>query len=119
MAKILHHSVGDLWAEPVATFTVAGVNTDPTNLTVRLQDAAGVETVLVNNVLVSTLNAGSTPIKKTGTGVFQPSPGVSLPASGHYFLKFEGTGAAAATIQWETIVDPDEFTLDAGIASWA
>src|SRR5689334_4828959 len=108
--KILHHSVGDLWSEPQATFTVAGVPTDPTNLTVRLQDASGTETLLLNNVAVSTLNGTSTPIKKVSTGVFQPNPGPNLSAAGYWFMKFEGSGAVTATIPWQTTVDPDEFS---------
>jgi hypothetical protein len=112
--KITHLDVGDVWV-PQATFSVASVNTDPTNLTVSQQDAAGVETVLLNNVLVSTLTGGSTPVAKTATGIFKLNPGISLTASGYWFVKFTGTGAAAGTEQQEVIVDPDEFSSDAGV----
>jgi len=115
MAQILHKDVGDLWSEPTATFTIAGTPTDPTNLTVRLQDAAGVESVLLNNVLVSTLNSSSTPVKKTSVGVFQPNPGPSLTAQGYWIMRFEGAGAVVATEEWEVIVDPSEFTSNAGL----
>jgi hypothetical protein len=118
VAKITHYDVGDIWV-PQATFTVGGVNTDPTNLTVRQQDAAGVESVLLNNVLVSTLTGASTPVAKTATGIFKLNPGITLSASGYWFVKFEGTGAAAATEQQQAIVDPDEFSLDAGVATYA
>jgi hypothetical protein len=116
--KIPHKTVGSRWISQ-ATFKVAGVDTDPTNLTVRQQDAAGVETVILNNVLVSTLNSASTPIAKTATGVFKANPGIALTASGYWFLKFEGTGAAETTIQDQVIVDPDEFTLNAGLSTRA
>src|SRR6266550_873447 len=116
--KIIHYDVGDLWT-PQATFTVGGVNTDPTNLTIRQEDASGAQTILLNTVAVSGLNAGTSPVAKTGTGVFKLNPGITLSSSGHWFVKFEGTGAATATEQQEAIVDPDEFTLQAGIASYA
>lgn len=118
MAKLIHYDVGDLWL-PQATFTVANVNTDPTNLTVTQQDAAGVETVLLNNVLVSTLNAGTTPVAKTATGIFKLSPGISLSAAGHWYVKFTGAGAAVATEQQECIVDPDQFAVNNGLSTTA
>jgi hypothetical protein len=113
--KVSHRTVGSLWLAR-ATFTVGGAVTDPTNLTVRVQDAAGVETILLNNVLVSTLSGVTTPIKKVSTGIFEMNPGVTLSASGYWFCKFEGTGTAVATIQDEVIVDPDEFTSNAGLS---
>lgn len=112
--KITHYDIGDLWT-PQATFTVASVNTDPTNLTVTQQDAAGAETTLLNNVAVSTLTGSSTPVAKTATGIFKLNPGISLTAAGYWFVKFTGTGAAAAAEQQQAIVDPDEFTTDAGV----
>lgn len=115
MAKITHYDVGDLWL-PQATFTVANVNTDPTNLTVVQQDAAGVETILLNNVAVSTLNAGTTPVAKTAAGIFKLNPGISLSASGHWYVKFTGAGAAVATEQQECIADPDQFASNAGLS---
>lgn len=115
---ITHYDVGDIWV-PQATFAVSGVNTDPTNLTVRQQDGAGVETVLLNNALVSGLTGSSTPVAKTATGVFKLNPGISLSSAGHWFVKFEGAGAAAGTEQQEAIVDPDEFTSNAGLDTQA
>ena len=107
-------TVGSLWT-PQATFTVASVNTDPTNLTVRIQNAAGTESVLLNNVAVAGLTGASTPVAKTATGIFKLNPGVTLDASGYWFAKFEGTGTAQATIQEQVDVDPDEFTSNAGL----
>lgn len=115
---IQHKDVGDVWT-PQATFTVGGTPTDPSTLTVRQQDAAGAETVLLNAVDPATLNANSNPVAKTSTGVFVLKPGISLTASGYWFVKWQGTGAAAATEQHQVIVDPDEFTLDAGVGTRA
>lgn len=114
MAKITHRTVGSLWT-PQFTFTVNAANTDPTNLTVRIQNAAGVESVLLNNVLVSTLSGVTTPVAKTATGVFKLNPGVTLDASGFWYAKAEGTGTAQATVQEQVTVDPDEFTANAGL----
>lgn len=116
--KLQHNDIGDVWT-PQATFTVGGTPTDPTNLTVRQQDPAGVETVLANTVTVSGLNAGSTPVAKVSTGVFKLNPGISLNASGYWFVRFEGTGAAVAAEEFQTVVDPSEFTLDSGVTSRA
>lgn len=114
MAKITHRTVGSLWT-PQFTFSVNAVNTDPTNLTVRIQNAAGTESVLLNNVLVSTLSGVTTPVAKTATGVFKLNPGVTLDASGFWYAKAEGTGTAQATVQEQVTVDPDEFTSNAGL----
>ena len=116
--KIVHYDVGDIWT-PQATFSINAVNTDPTNLTVRQQDSTGTETVLLNNGLVSSLTGASTPVAKTATGIFKLNPGITLATSGYWFVKFEGTGAATGTEQQECIVDPDEFSTNAGISTMA
>jgi hypothetical protein len=109
VANIVHYDVGDLWV-PQATFTVSGTPTDPTTLTVRQQDSAGVETILANAVNAAALGTNSTPVARVSAGVFKLNPGVSLTSSGYWFTKFEGTGAASATETQEAIVDPDEFS---------
>lgn len=118
MAQITHVDIGDLMT-PQATFTVSGTPTDPTNLTVRQQDSAGTETILLNNVLTSTLNAGTSPVAKTGTGVYKLNPGVSATSSGYWFFRFEGTGAATAAEEFEYVADPSEFTSNGGLSTRA
>lgn len=118
MAAIAHLDIGDRWT-PQATFTVGGVNTDPTNLTVVQQAPDGTETVLANSVLVSGLTGASTPVAKTATGIFKLNPGVSLTTSGHWYVRFAGTGAAEAAETHEAIVDPDAFTDDWGLSDSA
>ena len=116
MARVLHKDIGDLWSEPTATFkNAAGANTDPTNLTVRVQNAAGTESVLLNNVATSGLSGVSTPVAKNATGIFQLNPGVTLDASGYWFVRFEGTGVVTATEEHQVVVDPSEFTANAGL----
>lgn len=116
--KITHYTVGSVW-QPQATFTVGSTATDPTTLTVLQQNAAGVETTISAAVSPAGLNASSTPVAKPSTGVFKLNPGTTLDASGYWFVKFIGTGAAAATKQEEVIVDPDEFTSNAGLSDRA
>lgn len=112
--KITHVDIGDRM-QPQWTFTVGGVATDPTNLTVRQQDADGVETTLLNNQLTSTLNSGTTPVAKTATGVYKLNPGVSATKQGYWFFRGEGTGAAEAAEEFQYNVDPSEFTSNAGL----
>jgi len=118
MAKIQHFTVGSVW-RPQATFTIGSSASDPTFLTVLQQDPAGVETTISAATTVSALTTASTPVARLSTGVFQLSPGVTLTGSGYWFMKFAGTGAAQASIQEEIIVDPDEFTSNAGLSDRA
>lgn len=118
MAKIVHYDIGDLWT-PQATFTIGTTKTDPTNLTVRLQNPAGVESVLLNNVLTSTLSGASSPVAKTSTGVYILNPGQALSASGYWFVRFEGTGAVTAAEEQQAVVDPSEFTSEGGLSTRA
>lgn len=118
MARVTHYDIGKVW-QPQATFAVGTTNTDPTNLTVRQQDAAGTESVLLNNVLVSTLNPSSVPVAKTATGIFKLNPGITLTSAGHWFVRFEGTGAVTTAEEHEAVVDPSEFTSNAGIDTTA
>ena len=60
MAKITHYDINDVWT-PQATFTVGGVATDPTHLTVSYQKPDGTITSLITNQLVSNLTGSSTP----------------------------------------------------------
>jgi hypothetical protein len=117
-ARIAHYDVGDMWT-PQATFSVGGTATDPTTLTVTQQSPDGTETVLAAAVSPASLNAGSTPVAKTGTGVFKVNPGVAITAAGRWYVKFVGTGAAAAADTHVAIGDPDEFTSGSGIGARA
>ena len=116
--RITHFDVGDVWV-PQWTFTVNGTATDPTTLTVRQQDAAGVETILLNAGNPATLTASSTPVAKVSTGVFKLNPGIALTAAGYWFARASGTGAAEAAEDHQAIVDPSEFTSDGGIGTRA
>lgn len=118
MARVEHKDIGDRWVVQ-ATFTVGGSPTDPTNLTVRQQAPDGTETVLLNNQLVSGLGPSSQPVAKPSTGVFKLNPGISLATAGHWYVKFEGTGTAEGTSDFEAIVDPDAFASEFGISSRA
>jgi hypothetical protein len=118
MAQIGHYDVGDLWT-PQATFTVSGTPTDPTTLLVRLQNAAGVESEIANVANPSALGTSSSPVARPSVGVFRLNPGVSLDAAGYWFVKFTGTGTAAAAETHQAIVDPDDFVSDGGLSTRA
>ena len=116
--KITHFSVGDLW-QPQFTFTSGGSNVDPTTLTVLQQDPAGTETTVASSASVAAMTTVSTPVAKMSTGVFKLNPGISLSSAGYWFVKGIGQGAAQATIQEQVVVDPDEFTSNAGVSTRA
>ena len=125
MAKIQHYDIGDLWT-PLMTWKVDTNNdgipetaTDPSQIVIRLQTPAGVESVVTTASSPSSLTAGSTPLARISQGVFKLNPGVTLNASGYWFLRAEGTGAAEASEEFQAVVDPSEFTLDAGVGTRA
>lgn len=118
MARITHFDVSDVW-EPQATFTIGGTPTDPTAVTLLLQNAAGVESTVASSVSPAALTSASSPLAKMSTGVFKPNPGISLTAAGYWFAKFIGTGTAAGAETQQIIVDPDEFSSDGGLATHA
>lgn len=116
--RITHYDIGDYWA-PEATFTVGGTPTDPTTLTVKQQAPDGTETTLASAVSPGSLNASSTPVARVSAGVFKLNPGVQITTEGRWYVKFTGTGNAAASETHEAIGDPDVFTSESGVGSRA
>lgn len=114
MAAIDHKDIGDIW-RPQASFTVSGTPTDPTTLTTRLLEPDG--TLTTASYTVATLTTVSTPVAKSTTGTFVYS--VSLDAAGHWYARFEGTGAATASEEAEVIVDPSPFYENGGVSTRA
>jgi hypothetical protein len=114
-ARIVHYNIDDLWPAQ-GTFTVGGTPTDPTTLTVKVQAPDGTETILASAVSPASLNSSSTPVAKTGTGVFKLNPGVAITQAGRWHVKFTGTGAAAASQPHVAIGDPDVFTSESGVS---
>jgi hypothetical protein len=117
MPNISHYDVGDYW-QPQATFTVGGTPADPTTLTVMQQAPDGTETVLANAVSPGSLNASSTPVARVSAGVFKLNPGIAM-TTGHWYVKFTGTGTAAASAVHEAIGNADPFASESGISSRA
>lgn len=118
MARITHYALGYMWV-PQATFTVGGTPTDPTTLTVKQQAPSGTETVLANAVSPGSLTTTSEPVARVSAGVFKLKPGIALDTAGYWYVKFTGTGAAAAAVTHEAIADPDVFTAESGIGARA
>lgn len=125
MAKLEHYDIGDLWT-PQMTWKIDSNNdgipdavTDPSQIVIRQKTPGGVESVLTTASSPSTLTTASTPLARLSQGVFRLNPGVTLNAAGYWFIRAEGTGAAEASEEFEAVVDPSEFTADAGISSRA
>lgn len=114
MAHISHLDIGDVW-KPQASFTVGGVATDPTNITYFVMEPDG--TVTSASATVASLSSVSTPLAKTTTGTFVLSQTVD--ASGHWYARFEGTGAATASEDYEVVVDPSPFYSNGGLSGRA
>ena len=125
MAKIQHYDIGDLWT-PEAIWKVDSDDdgvpdavTDPSQIIVRQKTPSGVESVLTTASSPSSLTSASTPLARMSQGIFKLNPGISLTTSGYWFVRFEGIGAAEAAEEFEAIVDPSEFTGDAGLSDRA
>jgi hypothetical protein len=112
--KIPHVDIGDRMT-PQATWTVGGTPTDPTQIVVRQQDPAGTETYVTTASSPGALTTASTPLARMGAGVFKLNPGVSATSSGYWFFRFEGTGAAEATEEFQYVADPSEFSANGGL----
>jgi hypothetical protein len=114
VAQISHLDIGDVW-KPTASFTVGGTPTDPTTLTTRLLAPDG--TLTTASYSVASLTTVSSPVAKTTTGTFVYS--VSIDQAGHWYTRFEGTGAATAAEDSEAIVDPSPFYDNGGLSDQA
>lgn len=118
MAKITHFDIGDRWT-PQATWTVGATATDPSQIVVRLQDPVGTESVVTTASSPAALTSASQPLARLSQGVFQLSPGIALSSAGYWYLRFEGTGVAEASEEFQAIVDPSEFTSNSGLSDRA
>jgi len=116
--KISHLDIDDYWM-PQATWTVGGTPTDPTTIIVTGKDADGTITHITTASSPSTLTTASTPLARSGTGVFYLNPGTQMTKAGYWFTHFKGTGAAAAAEEHQAIVDPSEFNASGGLSSRA
>jgi hypothetical protein len=115
MANVETRNVGDR-ATPQWTWEVNDVPTDPTQIIIRQQTPAGVESIVTTAATPSALTPSSTPLARVSVGVFKLNPGVSLNASGYWLFRGEATGvaeSAAPDFVYKTL--PSEFTADAGL----
>lgn len=81
-----------------ATFTVSGVKTDPTTITLKVKDPAGIVT--------SYTYVGGT-VTKSATGMYFRD--VSITQSGEWFYRWEGTGAVETADEAYLVVEASEF----------
>lgn len=80
------------------TFTVSDVATDPTTVTLKVQNPAGTETTY-------TYAAGE--ITKSATGVYYKD--ISLTTSGYWYYSWIGTGTVVSADEDYLFVKPSEF----------
>jgi hypothetical protein len=115
MAQIQHLDIGDIW-KPQATFTVGGTPTDPTTLIIRIKKPSGTVTVTTESSPAA-LTSASSPTARTTTGIYVFSQ--TIDASGYWYARMEGTGAATAAEDHEVIVDPSPFYENGGLSTRA
>lgn len=82
-----------------ATFQAAGVNTDPTAITLEYKKPSGVRTILTYGTDAA--------LVKTATGLYQVD--LTIDAQGHWHVKWKGTGAVIAAVEDEFNVVRTEF----------
>jgi hypothetical protein len=112
MARITHYDQGDAWV-PQATFSVNGTPTDPTTITVKVKEPDGT----ISTMGPVSGGSGGSGITRVSDGVYTVT--IALDAAGYWFAQFIGTGTAAGSEEHQAIVDPSEFTSDAGIGTRA
>lgn len=81
-----------------ATFTVSDVNTDPTTVTLKVKNPAGV---------TSTYTYALAEITKSATGIYYKD--LSVDDDGIYHYRFEGTGTCEAASEHKFEVRKSEF----------
>ena len=81
-----------------AEFKVSSVYTDPTAVTLKVKNAAGV---------ISTYTYALAEITKLSTGIYYKD--ISINDDGIWFYKFEGTGTVAAASEHKFEVRRSEF----------
>jgi len=81
-----------------ATFTVDNVNTDPTEVTLKVKDPTGTTTTYLYSLAEVT---------KSATGVYHKD--ITLTDTGIYYYRFEGSGAVVSADENSLIVERSEF----------
>lgn len=81
-------------------FSVDGVATDPTTITLRIEDPAGAESVYTY---------GAAQVQRAGVGDYYKEITVTL--AGLWAQRWEGTGAVAAVDESYFFVLPSEFSV--------
>ena len=81
-----------------ATFTVSGVKTDPTTITLRVKSPSNV---------ISIYTYALFEITKSATGMYHKD--ISITESGEWFYRWEGTGAVETADEAYLVVENSEF----------
>lgn len=91
---MISYDIGDV-VRVTATFTVAGVATNPAAVTFRIKPPAGAPTAISGT--------------QTATGTYTTDINATLP--GIWYYRVEGTGAAQAAAEGSFHVQPSAFDL--------
>ena len=81
-----------------ATFTVASVATDPTAISLKVQDPSGNET---------TYTYALAQVTKDGTGLYHYD--LTIDETGYWYYRWEGTGAVVSAAEAHLLVRRTEF----------
>ena len=81
-----------------ATFSVSGVNSDPTAVVLKVKDPSS---------NIATYTYALAEITKSATGIYYKD--ISIDESGEWYYRFEGTGAVEAADESRFIGDESEF----------
>lgn len=80
------------------TFTVDGVATDPTTVTLKVQEPDGTET---------TYTYALATVTKVSTGVYRKD--ITIDESGYWYYRWEGTGTVATSGEAVLLTRESEF----------
>lgn len=81
-----------------ATFSVIGVNTDPTTVTLKVKDPLGV---------ISTYTYALNEITKSAQGVYYKD--ISIDEDGEWYYNFTGTGSVEAADETFLLAEESQF----------
>jgi hypothetical protein len=93
MMSIKAYLLGNL-IRVTAEFSIGGVDTDPTTVTLEVKDPAGTVTTPI-------------PVKDAGQGKYHAD--INVNAAGDWWYRWEGTGVAQAAAEQRFIIKASKF----------
>ena len=119
MVNVENRNIGDRLT-PEWTYSVSGVETDPSQIVVLQQEPDGTESTVTTASTPSALTTASTPLARISAGVFRLSPGTSADEAGYWIFRAAATGTAeSAAPDFVYKVLPSEFFSNATLGAHA